>query len=188
MGCNSQVRGCQLQQECGSMLGLDLTLMLRHRAHRLTSVLVRGVYRLTLKLKCEASQACICVEMQSYTSSHFNVKTRPWGSRLKEKHDLAFGRDCEIHVWDWNATYAFDKGCEVHLWVETRPRVWHEACVWGWNATSASARFVSKALSLVIFRQPTYRTPFKVFETPQLTRTDFKILWTLCWLGLSWLD
>ena len=38
---------------------VDLTLMLRRRAHRLASVLEREAHRLALKLKCEATQACV---------------------------------------------------------------------------------------------------------------------------------
>jgi len=53
----------------------------------LASVLERGAHRIALKLKREASQACICVETRIYTGSHFNVETRPRGLRLKEQHD-----------------------------------------------------------------------------------------------------
>jgi len=59
----------------GLALDAGLTLMLRRRAHGLASVLKRGAHRLALKR--EASQTCICVEMRSYTGSHFNVETRP---------------------------------------------------------------------------------------------------------------
>ena len=71
----------------GLALDADLVLMLRRGAHRLASMLECGAHRLALKLKREASQACICVETRSYTGSHVNVKMRPSGLRLKEQHD-----------------------------------------------------------------------------------------------------
>ena len=62
-------------RNAGLMLDVDLALMLRRGAHRLAFVLECGAHRLSLKLKREASQACICVETQSYTCSCFNVET-----------------------------------------------------------------------------------------------------------------
>ena len=61
-------------RNAGLALDADLTLILRLAAHRLASVLEHGVHKLVLKLKYEASQACNCVKIRSYTSSHFNVK------------------------------------------------------------------------------------------------------------------
>ena len=40
-------------------LDTDLTLMLKRGAHRLASVLEHEVHRLALKLKREATQACV---------------------------------------------------------------------------------------------------------------------------------
>jgi len=146
----------QLQQKHESALGLNLALILRCGAHRLASVLERGAHRLALKLKREAFQACICVEMRSYTRSHFNVETWPWGLCLKEHHDHRVWqrlRDSRLRlegdlcIGQKDARFAFGLRCD--------PRVWHEACVWGWDANSASARFASEVLSSVIFRQPT---------------------------------
>ena len=45
-------------------------------------------------------------------------------------------------------------------------------------------RFASDDLSLVIFLTA-FRTPSKIFDTPWLTGTDFKIFWTSVGLGLS---
>ena len=58
-----------------SELDLDLALMLRCGAHRLTSVLECGTHMLALKLKCKATYAYIYIENVNYTGSYFNVKT-----------------------------------------------------------------------------------------------------------------
>jgi len=63
-------------RNAGLVLDADLAMMLRREAHMLAFVLECGAHRLALKLKREASQACICVEMRSYTGSRFNVKTQ----------------------------------------------------------------------------------------------------------------
>jgi len=122
-GVTDQVHSCQLQQKCESALGPDLALMLRW-AHKLASMLERGAHRLALKLKHEASLACICVETRSYTCSHFNIEMRCWGLCLKEQYNhRALQRlrgshlrlEHNLYVWQmtqgprlgWDATLVF---------------------------------------------------------------------------------
>ena len=82
-----QICDCQLQQICGSALGLDLALMLRRGAHRLVSVLEREVHRLALKLKREATQAHVLM-----------LKCDPEVCVSKNSTTIAFDRDWEIRV------------------------------------------------------------------------------------------
>ena len=64
-------------REIGLALDANLALMMKRRAHKLAFVLEGETHRLALMLKYEGSQACVCVEMRSYISLRFDVKTRP---------------------------------------------------------------------------------------------------------------
>jgi len=77
VGVIDSVMAGNYNRNAGLALDPNLALMLRCGTHRLASVLEREAHMFALKLKCEASQACICVEMWSYTSSRFNVERRP---------------------------------------------------------------------------------------------------------------
>ena len=80
-GVTDQVRSCQLQ------LDANFTLILRRGAHRLVSVLERGAHRFAMKLKHEATQACVLM-----------LKCDPEVCVSKNSMTIAFGRDCEVHI------------------------------------------------------------------------------------------
>ena len=74
-------------------LDTNFTLMVKHGAHRLVSVLERGLYRLALKLKCESSQVAfmfirdpeVCV-LKSSTTIAFGIEREPCVEFVEVRH------------------------------------------------------------------------------------------------------
>ena len=74
-------------RNAGLALDADLTLILKRGAQRLASVLEHGAHRLGLKLKREATQACILM-----------LKCDPEVRVLKSSMTIAFGTERDPRV------------------------------------------------------------------------------------------
>ena len=125
--------------------------------------------RLAFMLKREAIQACIYIENVKLHMLAFMLKRDPEICISKNSTTIAFGRECEVRVWGWNATSAFDEGREVCVWIEMRPsRLAWDLCL-RLEHDLRVCEVHAEALSSVIFRQPTGgRSWDNLYELSQL--------------------